>query len=229
MWILESPQCFFSPHTLIIDRPFFSQFQAASLDSHWFHVFTRNVIMINLCCISFLSGGKQQQSAICGWIMICISWWTGLSTTITATPAAALNAYRIPRLQISNVIKNWSELSLNRSLSCPLTHAPTMCTPLALNSALNWKQYWAPGLQNEFVYDYSCPGALQALGNVCFIELGCILFSFPLPFMSVLAGGGYWLRWSGFHIRLALPIDPDSHFLVGKCSWRGNVNWLVSA
>lgn len=121
--------------------------------------------------------------------MVCISWWTGLSKTITTTPAAALNAWRRPRLQISNANKNWSELCLNLSLSCPLTHAPTMGTPLALNSALNWKQYWAPGLQNEFVYDYSCPGALRALGNVYFIELGCILFSFPLPFMSVLAQG----------------------------------------
>lgn len=93
------------------------------------------------------------------------------------------------RLQTGNVNTNWSELCLNLSISCPLTCAHTICTLLTLNSALNWKQYWAPGLQNEFVYDYSCPGALRAPGNVYFIELGSILFSSPLHFMSVLAQG----------------------------------------
>ena len=136
---------------------------------------------------------------------------------------------------MGNVNRTWSHLCLilffsgSPSFSCPLTHAPTICTLLTLNSALNWKQYWAPGLQNEFVYDYSCPGALRAAGNVYFIELGSILFSFPSPSCPSLPGGGYWLRWSGFRIRLALPMDPDSHNLASKCSWRENVEWLLTA
>lgn len=69
------------------------------------------------------------------------------------------------------------------------SHMLPLHAPYLLNSALNWKQYWAPGLQNEFVYDYSCPGALRAPGNVYFIELEGILFSSPLQFMSVLARG----------------------------------------
>lgn len=63
------------------------------------------------------------------------------------------NAWRRPHLRIGNVNRNWSEFCLNLrplssspSSSCPLTGAPTICTLLALNSALNWKQYWAPGL-----------------------------------------------------------------------------------
>lgn len=140
------------------------------LGLRWFY-------FIQLFFLSFLSprvrlpGEKLQQ-------------WSN-----AAAPAAARKAWRGSWLWIGNVNTNWSWIRLNLSLSCLLTHASVTCTLPALNSALNWKQYWAPGLQNEFVYDYSCPGALRAPGNAYFIELGGILFSSPLQFMSVLAKG----------------------------------------